>query len=148
MNGSKIERWTITRLPAEQVWPLFCVIALHTLAAAASRSASANTSCGDLPPSSSTTGTWWIAATSCTSRPTSGEPVNERKLMPGCLDSGAPASSPRSVTMFSAPAGKPASTASWPSSRHTRHASSAGFSTVALPIASAGAKVRPNICAG
>ena len=57
----------------------------------------------------------------------------------------APACSPRPVTIFSAPGGKPASTMSLPSSRHTRQASSAGLSTAALPMARAGAMVRPNI---
>jgi hypothetical protein len=42
--------------PAEQVWPAFCTIADTSIGSAASRSASAKTSCGDLPPSSSVTG--------------------------------------------------------------------------------------------
>ena len=44
------------RLPAEQVWPAFCTIAAVTKGRAASASASSNTSCGDLPPSSIVTG--------------------------------------------------------------------------------------------
>ena len=43
---------TSTRAPAEQVWPKFCTMALTTTGIAALRSASANTICGDLPPSS------------------------------------------------------------------------------------------------
>ena len=57
MKLSKMPRSTSTRLPAEQVWPVFWVMALTTVVAAFSRSASANTTWGDLPPSSSTTGT-------------------------------------------------------------------------------------------
>ena len=57
MKLSKMVRCTSTRLPAEQVCPVFWVMALTTVMAALSRSASANTTCGDLPPSSSTTGT-------------------------------------------------------------------------------------------
>ena len=38
--------------------PAFCTIALTSAGNAASRSASANTICGDLPPSSSVTGQW------------------------------------------------------------------------------------------
>jgi hypothetical protein len=55
-----------TRLPAEQVWPAFCTMALTTTGSAASRSASANRICGDLPPSSSVTGTWFTAAACAT----------------------------------------------------------------------------------
>jgi hypothetical protein len=43
----------------------------------ASRSASAKTSCGDLPPSSSVTGTTFCAAAACTRRPVATEPVKE-----------------------------------------------------------------------
>jgi len=49
---------------------------------------------------------------------------------------------------FSAPGGKPASCASCAIRSGARQASSAGFMTTALPIANAGAKLRPNICAG
>ena len=142
LKRSKIGRSTSTRLPAEQVCPVFCVIALHTVVAAARgrrrrtppaatcRRARAPPGCGASAPLPAPAG------------PPRGEPVKETKSIPGWRLSAAPASSPRPVTMFSAPAGKPASTAAAPSSRHTRHASSAGFITVALPIASAGARVR------
>ncbi|KAG0771658.1 hypothetical protein G6F21_014701 [Rhizopus arrhizus] len=68
--------------------------------------------------------------------------------MSGWRDRLAPASSPRPVTMFSAPAGKPTSSASSATRTIDRQASSAGLTTLALPMASAGATLRPNIWAG
>ena len=62
--------------PAEQVCPAFWKMALATPVAARSRSASANTMFGDLPPSSMTTGTTFSAASLATWTPTSTEPVN------------------------------------------------------------------------
>ena len=68
------------REAAEQVWPAFWMPALTRNGSARSRSASANTSCGDLPPSSSVTGATWRAAAAWTSAPTATEPVKE--MMP------------------------------------------------------------------
>ena len=69
MKRSQILRSSSTREPAEQVWPAFCTIALTTEVSAASRSASANTICGDFPPSSSVQPIWLRAAAVCTSVP-------------------------------------------------------------------------------
>ena len=80
--------------------------------------------------------------------PVCGEPVNEMWLMPGCAASAAPASMPRPQTMFSAPAGKPASSASAAMRSGVRQASSAGLTTQALPAARAPPTERPKICAG
>ncbi len=71
-----------------------------------SRSASANTSCGDLPPSSSVTGTTFSPRPACTSLPTPTEPVKEMWSTPGCAVSAAPASSPSPGTTLSAPVGQ------------------------------------------
>ena len=76
-NSSYRDASTSTRLPAEHVWPAFCTIALTSAGNAASRSASAKTICGDLPPSSSVTGQWRLAAAAATQVPVAGEPVNE-----------------------------------------------------------------------
>src|SRR5271156_4560078 len=127
---------------AEQVCPAFWMPALTRNGRARSGSASANTSCGDLPPSSSVTGATWRAAAACTSAPTATEPVKEMCLTPGWAASAAPASSPRPGTTLSAPAGKPASRARSASASEVRQASSAGLSTQALPIASAAPMVR------
>ncbi|MNT98580.1 hypothetical protein D3C72_2411940 [compost metagenome] len=70
------------------------MMALSSTGSAASRSASANTICGDLPPSSSVTGQWRSAAAKPTLRPVMVEPVNEMWSMPGCAHSAAPASLP------------------------------------------------------
>ena len=91
---------------------------------------------------------WFLAAAVWIITPTRGEPVKAMKSMPGCSDSAAPASWPKPGTTLIAPGGKPASTASSAIRSGVMQASSAGFSTVALPIASAGPSVRPIICAG
>jgi hypothetical protein len=121
---------------------------LTTTGSAVSRSASANSTFGDFPPSSSVTGTWLSAAARLTSVPTSGDPVNARWSMPGWAASAAPASSPSPGTTFSTPGGRPASRASSPKRIAVSGASSAGFSTQQLPVASAGATVRAEICIG
>ena len=88
------------------------------------------------------------AAAAWTSVPTSGLPVKEMWETPRCAVSAAPASSPRPVTTFQAPSGKPASRARSASAREESEASSAGFSTAALPMASAPPTERPTICNG
>ncbi|KAG0730738.1 hypothetical protein G6F22_022106 [Rhizopus arrhizus] len=70
------------------------MMAASSTGMAASRSASSNTTCGDLPPSSSVTGTWFSAAACATILPVCGEPVNEMWSMPGCAVNAAPASWP------------------------------------------------------
>jgi hypothetical protein len=61
-KSSYAERSTSTREPAEQVCPPFCTIAATTTGAAASMSASANRTWGDLPPSSRVQPIWFCAA--------------------------------------------------------------------------------------
>jgi hypothetical protein len=101
-----------------------------------------------LPPSSSVTGTAFLAAAIWTSAPVATEPVNDRWSTPGWAASAAPASSPRPVTTLSAPAGSPASAQIRANASTVRQASSAGFSTHALPIARAAPTLRPTICIG
>ena len=67
---------------AEQVCPAFWMPALTRKGSAASRSASAKTICGLLPPSSSVTGTVFFAAAAWISRPTATEPVKDRCCTP------------------------------------------------------------------
>ena len=145
---SKTGRSTRMRLAAEQVWPAFWMPALTRKGSAASRSASAKTICGLLPPSSSVTGMAFFAAAVWISAPTATEPVKEMWRTSGCADSAAPASSPRPGTTFNAPAGRPAASATRAKASAVRQASSAGFSTQALPIASAAPTLRPMICIG
>ena len=103
------------REPAQQHWPWLKKIALAAPGIAASRSASANTMLGDLPPSSSETRLRLSAAAWTISLPTSVEPVNATLSTPGWAAIAAPAVSPKPVTMFTTPAGSPASWISSPS---------------------------------
>jgi hypothetical protein len=61
---------------------------------AAARSASANTTCGDLPPSSRCSGVRFAAQAAITDAPVAGEPVKLIRRMPGCAGIAAPASAP------------------------------------------------------
>jgi aldehyde dehydrogenase (NAD+) len=94
------------------------------------------------------TGALVQAAAAWIRRPTITEPVNDRCATPLWAASAAPASSPRPGTTLTAPAGRPASRASWANASAVRQASSAGFSTQALPIASAAPTERLMICIG
>src|SRR3954454_20544556 len=103
-----------------------------------SKSQSANTSIGLLPPNSSVTGTSFSAAAFETIRPTSTDPVNVTFRTFGCATSGAPHSGPKPDSMLKQPGGSTRF-----SSSHTRStvsgASSADFTTTVLPATSAGA---------
>ena len=93
---------------------------------------------GDLPPSSSVTGMMFRVAYSMIFWPTAVEPVKAILAMRGLVASGSPTSAPVPETMFSTPAGK----RSWISSMTTRMEAgvcSAGFMTMQLPAARAGA---------
>ena len=67
-------------MPAEQLWPAFWISALTIAGTALSRSASAKTTLGDLPPSSSSIGTSRRAHTSATSR-AGGGAADERHVV-------------------------------------------------------------------
>ena len=81
-----------SREPAEQICPAFSKIAPSTPSTAASRSASASTTTGDLPPSSSITVSTLSAAARITPMPVATEPVKVTCRTSGCATSGAPAS--------------------------------------------------------
>ena len=113
-------------------------MALTMTGSAASRSASAKTICGALPPSSSVTGQWRFARLRRRPHaPVAGEPVNETCSMPAMRGERGARFAAEPVTMLSAPAGKPASAASSATRSSDRQASSAGLTTQALPAASA-----------
>ena len=122
-----------------QVWPVAANTPATTPPAAASRSASANTMCGDLPPSSKETRARCEAAPAITARPVEVAPVKATLSTPGCATSGAPASSPKPVTTLKTPGGKPASSTSSANSSVEAGACSAGLTTTQQPAASAGA---------
>ena len=76
------------------------------------------------------------------------EPVKEIARTSGCLQSGSPTSAPKPCTMFSTPAGIPASTANSPSLAAVSGDSSLILSTAVLPKASAGATFHVEVMNG
>ena len=109
---------TNSRLPAQQHWPWLKNSAKCDPSAAASRSASAKTMFGLLPPSSSVTRLRFVRAAACMiSLPTSVLPVNATLSTSMCSAIAAPAVSPKPGTMLMTPSGKPASMASSPTRR-------------------------------
>ena len=94
-SSSCTARSTSSREPAMHVCPVAANTPATTPLAAASRSASANTTCGDLPPSSRLTRARCPAAARMTAVPVAVEPVKATLSTPGCSASGAPASGPK-----------------------------------------------------
>ena len=107
--------------------------------AAASRSASAKTTLGDLPPSSIETRLTVPAAARRIALPVSVSPVNEILSMPGCSAIARPTTAPGPGTTLNAPGGRPASARSSANISAVSGVTEAGFRTTAFPIASAGA---------
>src|SRR5580704_16488360 len=136
-----------SREPALQHWPWLKKIPLAAPITAASRSASANTTLGDLPPSSSETFLRLPAAAPTISLPTSVEPVNATLSTSSWPDSAAPAS-PKPVTMLTTPPGRPASSSSSPRKSAESGVCSAGFNTTVQPVASAGPSFHAAISSG
>ena len=130
MKRSSAERSTRMRERAQQSWPALPKTASGAEAAAFSRSASANTTLADLPPSSSVTRLIVLAAASAIPRPTSVEPVNATFATSGCSTSRCPQTRPGPATTFTTPSGSPASSAIFSSSSAVSGVSSAGFSTM------------------
>ena len=116
-------------------------------AAAASRSASANTMLADLPPSSSVTRLMVSAAWRAMPRPTSVEPVNATLATSGCSTRREPHTLPGPATTFSTPSGSTVA-AIFSSSTAVSGVSSAGLSTTVLPAASAGPSFHAAITSG
>ena len=114
-------------------------MALSAPRAAASRSASANTMFGDLPPSSSDTFFSVFAARAISCLPTSVEPVKAMASMPGWSTMALPTTLPRPGTTFSTPAGRPHSFAYSANFNRESEVFDAGLTTTVLPHASAGA---------
>ena len=109
------------------------------VATACSRSASANTMFGFLPPSSSDTFLKSGPAWAITSAPVFVPPVNEMSGTFGWEVSARPALGPVPCTMFTTPGGIPASTISAASRSAVNGVSSDGFATQQFPAAMAGA---------
>src|SRR5580693_1220688 len=126
------------RVPALQICPELLNTAIAAPGTAASISASANTTSGDLPPSSSCRRLRLPAEALTISCPVKCEPVNATLSTSGCAASAAPAVSPYPGTTFTTPGGTPASRQSSARRSGDGGASSAGFSTTVQPVASAG----------
>jgi hypothetical protein len=109
------------------------------LSSAASRSASANTTHGDLPPSSIDRPLRCAAAEPMMLRPVAVSPVKEMTGTSACCTSAAPASSPMPWTMLNTPPGSPASSMISGQRLADSGVHSAGLRTREQPLASAGA---------
>ena len=103
-----------------------------------SRSASAKTMLGLLPPSSSETFFTLLAARRMISWPVVVSPVKATLPTPGCAAMAAPADPPGPVTTLTTPGGKPASRASSARRIADSGVHDAGLRMHVLPVASAG----------
>ena len=126
------------RLRAVQSWPQFPNTAGAASRANFSRSASAKTTFGLLPPSSRLIFFTFDAASRMISCPVIVSPVNATLPMPSCAAIDAPTVPPGPVTTLRTPGGMPASRASSPSRIAVNGDALAGLSTTVLPAASAG----------
>jgi len=103
-----------------------------------SRFASAQTIIGDLPPSSSETGTIRCAPAPYTMRPAASEPVKVILAMSGCAVSAAPQEGPSPTTTFTTPSGRKRFRIT-AQARVAKGASSDALMTTVFPATSAGA---------
>ena len=110
-----------------------------TPATAWSRSASAQTMVGDLPPSSSDTGISLSTAARAMPLPTAVPPVKAMRLTSGWRTSASPTIEPLPGSTLRMPGGTPAASAMRASSMAMRGVISAGLTTMAQPAANAGA---------
>ena len=148
MKSSIAERSTRIRERAQQSCPALPKTASGAEEAAASRSASPKITLADLPPSSRVTRLIVAAAPSAIPRPTSVEPVKATLATSGCSTMRLPQTDPGPATTLKTPSGTPASSAIFSSSTAVSGVSSAGFSTIVFPAASAGATFQEAIVSG
>ena len=130
---------TSSRAPAEQTWPECRNTAVSALSTAASRSVSAKTMFGFLPPSSNATRLMVSAPAFMMARPVATPPVKDTRSTRGSLVSSGPTSAPAPVTRLATPAGSPASVSVSISKIAVDGVSSAGLSTKLFPASRAGA---------
>src|SRR2546425_5399007 len=109
-------------------------------------SASANTTCGPLPPSSSIT--CLPAARLATEAPVPVDPTKPTPSTSGCPATSSPTSAPGPVTRLAAPAGKSPSAMHSISATEITLVDDAGVQTTVLPAASAGAMSSAAIVSG
>ena len=107
-NSSCTGASSSSRVPAEHTCPACRNAPLSAPSSAASRSASANTMFGFLPPSSSATFLTSSAAARMIARPVASPPVNDTRSTSGADTSAAPTLAPAPSTRLTTPAGVPA----------------------------------------
>ena len=108
-------RSTRMRLRAQQSWPALSKTAPGAVAAARSRSESANTMLALLPPSSRVDGLTCSAHPAATRLPTSVDPVKTILRTFGCVTKRSPTTEPRPGSTWNRCSGRPDSSASSPS---------------------------------
>ncbi len=134
----------ISRAPAEQTWPLWMNAAFSAWSTAVSKPssvahASAKTTLGFLPPSSSAIFLASETAAAPAFVPLARPPVKENRSTSGCSASRWPTGRPAPVTILATPAGSPASTSSLIRWTVESGVTSLGLITKVLPAATAGA---------
>ena len=115
---------------------------------ASSRSASAKTMFGDLPPSSNVTSFSVSEALAAICLPVSVDPVKAILSTPACSTSAAPARRPKPGRMLTTPGGRSRSSISEANASADTGVSSAGLRTIALPPASAGQSFHASMISG
>src|SRR3954468_19113111 len=138
----------IIRLVAVQRWPVVPNAPQSAPSTASSRFASSSTIMGFFPPSSSEQCLKLLAAVVPMVFPTALDPVNEIARTSGCSSSGAPASGPNPLTMFTTPLGTPASASTRTRLNVESGVSCAGLITQVLPQTSAGRSFHDGIAMG
>ena len=129
----------MARLPAEQTWPLWVKAAVRALSTAVSKSASAKTMLGLLPPSSMAIFFMLPAAPWTSERPASMPPVSEMRSTSGLSARAWPTRGPGPRTRLTTPGGVPASSSRRVRWMAVRGVTVAGFMTTVQPAARAGA---------
>ena len=106
-SSSATDSSTISRAPAEQTWPECRKTAVRALSTTVSKSASANTMLGFLPPSSTATRFTVSADARMIAWPVARPPVKLTMSTSGCAVSGAPTAGPVPSRMLTTPGGTP-----------------------------------------
>src|SRR6478752_3333598 len=148
ISSSLMDSCTMSRDPAMQVWPVAAKTPATRPLAAASRSASANTTCGDLPPSSRVILLMLATAAWATLAPVGVDPVNATLSTPLWEASASPVERSHPVTTLSTPAGRPASVSTSANATVEAGECSDGLTTQVQPAASSGASLNVNSNSG
>ena len=147
-TSSYTDRWTRTRLRAQQSWPALANTEYGIASIAESRSASANTIAADLPPSSNEIRVMFGDSVRRRCDPVDESPVKEILSTRPSATSASPTVAPGPGSTVTQGAGTPASTRRVPSMSAVIGVSDAGLRMTALPQASAGASFHVAISIG